>query len=650
MISSTNFIDSSISSNTSCYTSTPTPIASVVPALSVRSQLLSCDSSVSANMAQSNVSPTVTVVRRSTKRTDVMNIHTPSRKRALSSFSRGNDMAAIRECFQNQKIRPYIIRKVGQLIRKEIKALSCSNSILKSKSSADLKQFRWNAIYNDLRDKAPFFLSIMESATKTRATRKNTYRELNLVQKIISLILYASHASKEVFSRLMPLELVVSRSTVISLVDEFGKDHDALVKTWQSNITNSLALIIQSSTLQIQNYPTTRSLLIDTDDDYDEDFDEDYHFEYDLESNDNDDSDDDDDKKSDDIDDDANNGNDDNDDSFTDNDTDDDDETDGDILCDDIEAPPYSPMTRDTVEIMETDNDAQESQIISFKIVGDNIDKNINPRYRRTNNKVKSLHYYHSYAVLHRVPLGVIAKNENNIKEMSEILSHLYQYVPQVEYTSSQVVLGESVDVTLAVTHKILLGGDQLSQARARTAIKVKNNGETSASRLEGFILTVEDWHTKLTLYEVIWKYYMSPKSAAEHGTLYHIRNILGRSDTGKPKQKLNSCEDFMAIVMHSFITTATMESLGLRTVDDWPQSISESAWTESDDKLRQRMDAILNEVVDKYTNIEFNVPYTATTDRASEYIKQLLTIGSVVMEFADALREGEIMPRRLFC
>uniref|UniRef100_A0A1X7SNG4 Uncharacterized protein n=1 Tax=Amphimedon queenslandica TaxID=400682 RepID=A0A1X7SNG4_AMPQE len=258
MISSTNFIDSSISSNTSCYTSTPTPIASVVPALSVCSQLLSCDSSVSANMAQSNVSPTVTVVRRSTKRTDVMNIHTPSRKRALSSFSRGNDMTAIRECFQNQKIRPNIIRKVGQLIRKEIKALSSSNSILKSKSSADLKQFRWNAIYDDLRDKAPFFLSIMESATKTRATRKNTcaviclcttillkyrYRELNFVQKIISLILYASHASKEVFSRLMPLELVVSRSTVISLVDEFGKDHDALVKTWQSNITNSLALI-----------------------------------------------------------------------------------------------------------------------------------------------------------------------------------------------------------------------------------------------------------------------------------------------------------------------------------------------------------------------------------------------------------------------
>ena len=50
----------------------------------------------------------------------------------------------------------------------------------------------------------------------------------------------------------MPLELVVSRSTVLSLVDEFGKDHDALVKTWQSNITNSIAFVNPSSTIQIQ--------------------------------------------------------------------------------------------------------------------------------------------------------------------------------------------------------------------------------------------------------------------------------------------------------------------------------------------------------------------------------------------------------------
>ena len=41
-----------------------------------------------------------------------------------------------------------------------------------------------------------------------------------------------------------------------------------------------------------------------------------------------------------------------------------------------------------------------------YKIVGDNRDKNIKPRYMRTNYKVKSLHYYHYYAVLDRIDVS----------------------------------------------------------------------------------------------------------------------------------------------------------------------------------------------------------------------------------------------------
>ncbi len=102
----------------------------------------------------------------------------------------------------------------------------------------------------------------------------------------------------------------------------------------------------------------------------------------------------------------------------------------------------------------------------------------------------------------------MVPKNENQVKEMVEILGHLHQYVPQVEYSVEQVISADDREstetITKAVTHEILLGGDQLSQARARTAMKVKANGDTPSSRLEGFMLTVEDWHAKLTLYEVI--------------------------------------------------------------------------------------------------------------------------------------------------
>ena len=47
---------------------------------------------------------------------------------------------------------------------------------------------------------------------------------------------------------------------------------------------------------------------------------------------------------------------------------------------------------------------------------------------------------------------------------------------------------------------------DQLSQARARASIKMKANSESPSTRLEGFLPKIEDWHTKLTLFEVGYK------------------------------------------------------------------------------------------------------------------------------------------------
>ena len=95
------------------------------------------------------------------------------------------------------------------------------------------------------------------------------------------------------------------------------------------------------------------------------------------------------------------------------------------------------------------------------------------------------------------------------MKDMVDILTHIHQYVPQVEYEKLVAVdlpstnELENATVYKALTHPILLGGDQLSQARARTALKVKCNGERPSSRLEGFILTIEDWHAKLCLFQV---------------------------------------------------------------------------------------------------------------------------------------------------
>ena len=62
-----------------------------------------------------------------------------------------------------------------------------------------------------------------------------------------------------------------------------------------------------------------------------------------------------------------------------------------------------------------TDREASEPQVLSekswtgFKLIGDNIDKNIHGSFQRLNFTTKSLHYFHSYAVLDRVDFSALS-------------------------------------------------------------------------------------------------------------------------------------------------------------------------------------------------------------------------------------------------
>ena len=81
---------------------------------------------------------------------------------------------------------------------------------------------------------------------------------------------------------------------------------------------------------------------------------------------------------------------------------------------------------------------------------------------------------------------------------MVDIMEHLYQYIPFIKYEERKICsTGEVVMKEKAKFHPILFGGDQLTAARARSAMKVRVNSNTSAKKLSGIIPVVEDWHTK---------------------------------------------------------------------------------------------------------------------------------------------------------
>jgi len=56
---------------------------------------------------------------------------------------------------------------------------------------------------------------------------------------------------------------------------------------------------------------------------------------------------------------------------------------------------------------------------------------------------------------------------------------------------------GETETIEKAKIHSILLGGDQLTAARARHSIKVKLNSQTPEKQLISIIPVMEDWHMK---------------------------------------------------------------------------------------------------------------------------------------------------------
>jgi L1 cell adhesion molecule like protein len=86
---------------------------------------------------------------------------------------------------------------------------------------------------------------------------------------------------------------------------------------------------------------------------------------------------------------------------------------------------------------------------------------------------------------------------------MITILEELHKYVPQVEHTVT--VTAERYTKTKSVTmvYPILLGGDQLSTARARSAKAAKRTETPCADRLDGLVPVFEDWHARVTLLAV---------------------------------------------------------------------------------------------------------------------------------------------------
>ena len=131
------------------------------------------------------------------------------------AVARKNHRTVAEECWKSPNISKHVMHKLGTMLRQELKMM-CSDStrsVLRTQSLSDNPTFSWSTIYSELQLHAPLLFNLLSSLTRTRHVRSNQkavmcvcaavllkYRfpQMSLLQKVVSLIMYAGHASKQV--------------------------------------------------------------------------------------------------------------------------------------------------------------------------------------------------------------------------------------------------------------------------------------------------------------------------------------------------------------------------------------------------------------------------------------------------------------------
>ncbi|KAL5510576.1 hypothetical protein EMCRGX_G006142 [Ephydatia muelleri] len=358
-----------------------------------------------------------------------------------------------------------------------------------------------------------------------------------------------------------------------------------------------------------------------------------------------------------------------------------------------------------------------------FRLVGDNVDKNVKPRDMRLNSQTTSLHYFHTYAVKDRicfshlstdpieivqdsinfemfyptvgdntqlvsnletlvarmfvqripglqslsaeatphikhlyskqmalksevVPLGVMLKNENVLGDMIDILDGLHQYIPTTTTSQMLDVCAEgghtrAVEVKLHNFSYIPLGGDQLTIARIRGSQSILSNSDNGEERLEGFVPVTEDWHTKMCFMEVIWKRLYSSCSGMDTGTLLQLRNVINRRNVITDVSKdLTACEEFMQLATIAHVVSAAIHIAGVTNMSELSSKIM------STDKPMAAVKSLVKTLISEMVRIKYIAGTSESTcpsiDSVQEYAKETLSLGLLLLEFKDGIREGD--------
>ena len=130
---------------------------------------------------------------------------------------------------------------------------------------------------------------------------------------------------------------------------------------------------------------------------------------------------------------------------------------------------------------------------------------------------------------------------------------------------------------------------------------------------------------------------------------MYQLRNAINRVNVvQKPLDRFDTCEDFLVMVVECHISAAAMTMLDMKSLDDVPslQYAAEGAdtWMLPATDHECILSTITERLVDQYVDVGYNdsLASLSETDMIRLYASQVLSLGSLYLEFKDAIKEGD--------
>ena len=123
----------------------------------------------------------------------------------------------------------------------------------------------------------------------------------------------------------------------------------------------------------------------------------------------------------------------------------------------------------------------------------------------------------------------------------------------------------------------------------------------------------------------MIWKYFFSEKSAAEHGTLYQLRNLINQSNVPKkPKKNFYACNDFFVQVINSLLLVASMDFLQMESLNDTPSASvlpnAERLWAESKERRTEILEELCGNIIDRVVSFNLHEEEAKEQDKIYYY------------------------------